>query len=439
MCTELKTWATRKRLLPDIGVLLSLWVLACAPPTLAEALTFEDALATAVREAPMLRATAARIAAAHHAILPASELPDPSLILGLDNVPVEGSDRFSTGADFMTMQRIGLMQEFTSTAKRRARADMASAQEALMQSDERETRQTVLRETALAWIARDTWEQQLAQVMEWQRDNELFDRVVRARLAAATGPMSDTLLPQEEAATIATLHDQVSAGAEQARAQLRRWVGDAADQPLGGGVPHWSIDTTDLTHKLHQHPELLSYNSRARVLDAGIAESRAATRPDWDVTVAWLERGSGFSDMAMLEVRVDLPLFTGSRQTPMVASKLADRAALDAERDASLREHAATLEVELSEYHRLLRLEQRYTDTLLPLADKKVDLAMASWRSAQGSLTEVIAARRERTATRLQAITTTGQRQLIAARLHFAYGDIDIDQANSTSPTGAQR
>ena len=436
MFPVVKHWAARERLMPAILILLILSTLASAPTTLAGALTFDDALATAVREAPILRATTARIAAAHHATLPAGELPDPKLILGLDNVPVEGSDRFSTGSDFMTMQRIGLMQEFTSTAKRQARNDMASAQEALMRAEERESRQTVVRETALAWIARYTWEQQLAQVAVWESDNLLFDRVVRARLAAAAGPVSDTLIPQEEAAAIATLRDQIWAGREQSLAQLRRWVGDAAERPLAGEVPHWTIDATDLNHKLHEHPELLSFNPRERLLEAGIAESRAATRPDWDVTVAWLERGSGFSDMAMLEVRVDLPLFTGSRQTPMIASKLADRAALDAERDASLREHAAMLEVELSEYHRLLRLEQRYTNTLLPLADKKVDLAMASWRSAQGSLTEVIAARRDRIATRLQAIETTGQRQLIAAGLHFAYGN--IDETDSASLTGAQ-
>ena len=436
MFPVVKRWAARNQFMPAILKLLILSALASAPTTLAGALTFDDALATAVREAPILRATTARIAAAHHATLPAGELPDPKLILGLDNVPVEGSDRFSTGSDFMTMQRIGLMQEFTSTAKRQARSEMASAQEALMRAEERESRQTVLRETALAWIARYTWEQQLAQVAAWESDNLMFDRVVRARLAAATGPVSETLMPQEEAAVIATLRDQIWAGREQSLAQLRRWVGDAAERPLAGEVPHWTIDATDLNHKLHEHPELLSFNPRERLLEAGIAESRAATRPDWDVTVAWLERGSGFSDMAMLEVRVDLPLFTGSRQTPMIASKLADRAALDAERDASLREHAAMLEVELSEYHRLLRLEQRYTNTLLPLADKKVDLAMASWRSAQGSLTEVIAARRDRIATRLQAIETTGQRQLIAAGLHFAYGN--IDETDSASLTGAQ-
>lgn len=433
MFRVVKPRVTRNRLLSTICVLLTL---AAVPASLADTLTFEDALSTAVREAPILRADTARIAAARHATLPAGELPDPRLILGLDNVPVEGSDRFSTGADFMTMQRIGLTQEFTSTAKRRARTDMARAQQALMQADERESRQTVLRETALAWIARYTWEQQLAQVAEWERDNGMFDRVVRARLAAATGPVLDTLLPQEEAADIATLRDQIRAGREQAQAQLRRWIGDAAERPLAGAVPQWRIDATDLNHKLHQHPELLRFDSRERLANAGIAESRAATRPDWDVTVAWLGRGSGYDDLAMVEVRVDLPLFTGSRQKPMIASKLADRMALDAERDASLREHAAMLEEELSEYHRLLRLEQRYTDTLLPLAEKKVDLAMASWRSAQGSLTQVIGARRERIATRLQAIATTGQRQRIAARLHFAYGD--IEENRSASLTGAR-
>ena len=141
--------------------------------------------------------------------------------------------------------------------------------------------------------------------------------------------------------------------------------------------------------------------------------------------------------MAMLEVRVDLPVFAGSRQNPMIASQVAQRAALEAEREASVREHTAMLEVELSEHQRLLYADQRYTDVLLPLADEKVALAMASWRSGEGALTDVMAARRARIATRLQAIITTGELQQSAARLHYAYSDINEELAANAHGSAA--
>src|SRR3569623_1889097 len=91
----------------------------------AEPLSFNAALALAVREAPMLRAESAQVDAARQAAIPAGELPDPKLTLGLDNVPVEGVDRFSLSGEPMTMQRIGVMQEFPNNAKRGARVEVA--------------------------------------------------------------------------------------------------------------------------------------------------------------------------------------------------------------------------------------------------------------------------------------------------------------------------
>jgi len=413
-----------------------LLMLAPVNIAIAQTLTLNDALSVALREAPVLRADTALIEAAQYATVPAGELPDPKLILGLDNVPIEGDDRFSTGADFMTMQRIGLMQEFTNPAKREARTEQANAQVDVMRAAERVQRQTILRETALAWIARYTWEQQQAQVAELQRENTLFDGVVRARLAAAQGTALEALLPREEAAEIAALQDQINAGREQSTAQLRRWIGTAADLPLGGEVPEWPISSTTLRDQLHQHPELLEFTSQERALDADIAAARADKNPDWDVEFAWLERGSAHDDMVMLQVRVDLPVFAGSRQNPTIASQQAKRMALDADRESSLLERTAMLEVEVAEYHWLQQAERRFDDVLLPLAEEKVALALASWRGGAGTLTDVIAARRARIAMRLKAIANTGALHQSAARLHFAYGDLYAGSAGNL--TGAR-
>lgn len=82
----------------------------------AEGLTFNQALQLALRQSPELRAESARVEAAQQAEGPADALPDPTLILGLDNVPVDGADRYSLSSDFMTMQRIGVTQRFPIAA-----------------------------------------------------------------------------------------------------------------------------------------------------------------------------------------------------------------------------------------------------------------------------------------------------------------------------------
>jgi len=127
-------------------------------------------------------------------------------------------------------------------------------------------------------------------------------------------------------------------------------------------------------------------------------------------------------------------VFPGSRQNPAIASQQAKRRALDADRESSVREHTAMLEAEVAEYQRLQQADRRYSDVLLPLADKKVALALASWRNGAGTLTEVLGARRARIAMRLQAISNTGALYQSAARLHFAYGDSYADSATGEQP-----
>lgn len=69
-------------------------------------------------------------------------------------------------------------------------------------------------------------------------------------------------------------------------------------------------------------------------------------------------------------------------------------------------------------------MSRRQRDVLLPLAEEKVRLTTAAWRGGKGVLSEVIGARRERIDTELKAIAVEGERQQMAARLHYAYGDL---------------
>ena len=217
--------------------------------------------------------------------------------------------------------------------------------------------------------------------------------------------------------------DELDARRRQAVAALERWVGPRAQAPLGGSAPDWPIDRDTLSHALHGHPELTVFDPRARVLDAEVAEAQAGKKPDWALELAYQKRGSQFSDMATVNVTFDLPVFAASRQDPQIAARQAERAALDAEREAVLREHAAMLEADLAEYRRLDRALTRQRDVLLPLADEKAALALAAWRGGTGELADLVTARRERIDAGLTAIALEGERRQMAARLHYAYGD----------------
>ncbi|MHB1084371.1 MAG: TolC family protein [Thiobacillus sp.] len=389
----------------------------------AEPLSFDAALALAVRETPVLRAEAAQTDAARHAAIPAGELPDPKLTLGLDNVPIEGANRFSLSSEPMTMQRIGVMQEFPNTDKRGARVNAARGRIALSEAQTRITRLTVLRETAVAWIARDAIERQLARIDALDDENRLFDAAVRARIAGGKGSAMKAVASRQEAALIDARRDELIARRQQSIAALKRWVGPRAEMSLEGAAPDWPIARGTLEHALHGHPELAIFDPKGQVLDAEVAEAQADKKPDWALELAYQKRGSQFGDMAMVRVSFDLPVFASTRQDPKIAARLAERQGLDAEREAVMREHAAMLEADLAEYQRLDKAVKRQREVLLPLAGEKVDLALAGWRGGKDELVDLVMARRERIDAELMAIALEGERQQMAARLHYAYSE----------------
>ncbi|MEY2854755.1 MAG: hypothetical protein RL030_1887 [Pseudomonadota bacterium] len=402
----------------------SLLLVACASTSLAEGLSLDEAIAMASSEGPTLVANAEQVEAARQAVGPAGALPDPKLLLGIDNLPVDGADQFSLSDDFMTMQRIGVLQEFPSRAKRNARVASAQSGIAVAEAQSRVVRLQAIQETAAAWIARDTTERQLGQIEVLVAENRLFDAAVRARLNSGQGAATEAVAARQEAALIDERRDELRARREQATAALRQWIGSAAaGLPLSGEAPDWPIDGEMLLHGVQHHPEFALFDAQARALDAGVAEAQAARRPDWSIEAAYQKRGPQFSNMMSLQFSVDLPVFAGSRQNPQIAARRAERRALDAGREAGVREHSRMLESELAEYHRVRSTADRQRAVLLPLADEKVALAMAGWRGGKGSVIDVIDARRERIDAGLRLLALEGEQRQLAASLHYTYAE----------------
>ncbi|NBF08142.1 TolC family protein [Pseudomonas sp. Fl4BN1] len=394
-----------------------------ALPSLAAPLTLDEALRLAENNAPSLTAQAAKLQAASSAAIPAGELPDPKLKLGVQNYPIGGPERWSINQDSMTMQMVGLMQEVPNRDKRKARIEVADAAVDRAAAEGRVERLNVRQATALAWISSYSVERKEALFQDFYKENRLLTDTVRAQIAGGRAQPADAVTPKQEAAQLADQQDDLIRMRAQARAALKRWIGPAANDPPTGSLPQWPVETSGYSHKLQHHPALVAFVPMTREAEAKVREAEAEKQSDWSWELDYQHRDRQFGDMVSVQFSFDLPLFPGSRQNPKIAAKHAELNQLEAEREAMVREHTQQLEEDLAEYERLNRAVRRSQESLVPLAKEKVGLTMASYRAGKGDLAQVIAARRELIEARLKQIDVEEQRALTNARLYFSYGE----------------
>lgn len=389
----------------------------------AEPLSFDRALELAEQRSAALRASTSAISSARSASTPADSLPDPRLVAGIDNYPISGPDAGHLQSDPMTMQKIGLMQEIPNADKRRARAAVANASVDIATAQWRVDRQVTRRDAAVAWLDLYFLQRQEAQFIAWDHENALFTKVIAAQLASGKGAAADAIIPKQEAVQLADRRDDLTRDVERSRATLRALVGADAEEPLAGDPPAFAVVPDQLRNHLQHHPELLAFTAEAQKAKAELAEARSMKKPDWGVELDYAHRAPQFGNMISVQLTVDLPFFQSTRQDPLVSAKHEALQRVEAERDGMVRDHTRELEGQIAEYAALTRQLDRALLTALPLADEKVSLQMAGYQAGTSDLGAVLSARRERIEERLRIGDLQRQQAVLAARLHFAYGE----------------
>lgn len=400
------------------------WLLCCAigiaPTAHAQDLSFSDAIQSAAADGPTIEARGAAVRAAEQSIRPAGALPDPQLVVALDNVPVTGVDRYRLNRDEMTMQRVGIMQEMPSGLHaRRARAQ-AEAERAGASLDV--ARLEARLGAAQAWIDAYFTERRVEVLDHLATEARASADAARAR-ASSGGSLDDAIAAEIEAARLQDRQADLQSNIIAARAELRRWIGDAADEPLSASTPVFTVDPDHLRHHLGTHPALEAYQAEADVAGADLQIARAARSPDWSWEVSYGRRDPSFGDMASVEVRVGLPLFQGGRQGPLVDARRADVSRVAAERDAVEREHGAILEARLAEHAAVLANLARARDVRLPLAQERASAATGAFGSGGASVEQLISARRGALEAELDVLDLQQRLATLGAELTLQYGE----------------
>ena len=384
-------------------------------------LTLAHAQRLALDIAPLVAVQGAAVRAAREMAIAAGRRPDPELKLGVDNLPINGPDRYTIGTDFMTMRRIGLAQEFTR-ADKLARRSERYEREAEKSEAEREAAVAVVqRETAIAWLERYYAEAMANAIVEQRAEAQREVEAAEASYRAGRGGQADVFAAR---AAVVSLEDRASEAQRRiatSRTSLSRWVGAAAGEPLAGR-PDFDRIPDELAHEqllLEHHPEVLV---ATRVEQLAAAEARLADenrKTDWTWELTYSRRGAPYSDMVSFGVSVPLPWDRANKQDREVAAKLALTEQAAAQREEVVRTHSADVKNMVAEWKNGLERRRRLDTELLPLAGQRTQAALGSYRGGKATLVEVLAARRGELDVRLQMLQLDLETARVWARLNF--------------------
>lgn len=357
-------------------------------------LSLGEAVQLASTVSSQMRAKSSGIEAAEAVERAAGRLPDPELAAGLQNVPVNGVDAGSLGRDSMTMRTVGLMQSLPNRHKREAQRTLADQQLEVARAESAETRVSVERGTADAWIGLSVADEELRALDELLPAYERLVSAAKISLANAQSSVLDAVNAQTALNEVEDRRIEAQRVRSAALAELRQWVGSAADRPLAPTPDFKALaaSTESLLASLHDHASLRTYDARIIAAKAEIGVAESERHPDWATELNFGERGPGFSNMVSFQVRVTLPLWTAGRQDPVIRAKRAEADQLAADRDTALRMHGVELQQQLAQWESSRDRIKLLESAQLPLARQATELALAGYQSGRVDLRQVLVA-----------------------------------------------
>lgn len=366
------------------------------------AVTLNEALHLSLQRSSIPQAALASVTAGREAAAKAGQLPDPMFKLGIDNVPVNGEERWSTTRDFMTMRRVGIEQQWTSSDKRTARSERALRAVEVAEGTYLAKVARLREEAAKAWV-RVLYAQRSHALVKTLAEQSADDlAAIQAGHRAAKSTASEVLQAQ---LNLSQARDAVSKSEQELRnalLALTRWTTTAVDSVADEAPPLTSRVQTLSVEELEQiHPAVLAARRGITLADADITVARRERRPDWSFEANFNQRPQ-FSNMISVGVSIPLPVNPAQRQDRDIAERSAMGTQARLEYEDAVREAQTDIQTQAAMLANFKNRLDHLRNEALPVARQQSELAIAAYRSGTGSLSNVYSARKMLTELQLQ-------------------------------------
>ncbi len=386
-----------------------------------QTLSLDRALQLAQSRSRQLIAQDAATAASREMALAVGQLPDPTLKFGVNNLPINGEDRFSLTQDFMTMRSVGVMQEITRGDKLKARTARFNREAEAAEASRAVALANLRRDTAMAWLDRHYQERMLDVLRVQRTEAGLQIEAADTAYRSGRGTQADVFAARSMVAQIDDRIRQTEKQIGTAKIKLARWVGDDAAQALDAlpSLEAVHLDLASLENQLAHHPQiaLMAKQEEVARADADVAQNNK--RADWSVELMYSQRGPAYSNMVSVNVSIPLQWDQKNRQDRELSAKLAVAEQMRAQREEATREHVADTRIWLQEWQSNRERLAQYDSALIPLAAERTRAAIAAYRGGSGPLTAVLEARRMAIDTHMDRLRLAMETAALWAQLEY--------------------
>lgn len=364
---------------------------------MAEPVSLAEAQALAVARDAGGVAFGAEAEATRERAVAAGELPDPEARLGAVNVP---ADSFEFDREDMTMIEVGVMQRFPP-GKSRSLAREQLEHHALHFDAEAAARAREVRAAvARLWRELDYLEATEALVAESRDRAKLMIEGEAAAYASGEGQQADLLAARLELLEVEEMLIDRGRMRVSAQAELERWTGPLNGARVAAPEPVEPAPLPALRERLASHPMLrgLEHQAGAAELEASLARERY--KPSFGLDLGYGFRqgrdmlGETRPGMLTAMLTFDVPLFTRDRQDRELAAARSMKRGAEARREDAARELDAELRTAHARALGLRAARDLYRREMLPVGNAAVEAMLASYRSGEGTLAEIVGAQR---------------------------------------------
>jgi outer membrane protein TolC len=416
------------------GVLVWFFFWTAIPALAQEPLSLAAAQRAATLRSRELSGKESAAAAARDMSVAAGRLPDPMLQMGIDNLPVTGSDKFNLTSDFMTMRRIGIAQELTREDKRKAAAARYEREAEKIDAERQAAIADIQRQSAMAWLDRHFAERMLNAMDQQVAAAKLEIQAARSAYRAGRGTQADLIAAHAALAEMEDRRMEQTQRVARSRVALVRWVGEAGQGPLADppalDAPPMNEDGAH--HAIEKHPALVALKKQHEVALAEANIARASKKADWTVEISYAQRGPSFSNMVSIGVSVPLQWDQKRRQDREVSAKLALANDVLAQQEEAQRMHLAELQVLSTDWRSLRERADRYLNDIVPLSRERLRASLAAYAGGKANLTDLTAARRAELEATLRVLDLEAQAAQVWAQLKFLVPDESLDPVGAT-------
>lgn len=348
-------------------------------------------VAAAVAAAPALRELDARVAAARARQRGAGAMPNPMLMAGVQNQPIDFS------ADPMTMVMVGASQTLVRRERREALQRAAALDVDRLGAEADVLRAEVARDALVAWNEAAAAQNQIVANDEIAKLAALTADAARARYEVGAATQLDIIRAKLESSNVR--HDVLMqrGNRDRALARLRALLA----LPAGEAIPPFTLPPHDMERHVEHvaaAPALPVETPAFAVLDAEIARAeeeihlaRLAAKPDVTLEASYGARPRE-RDMFSAVARMELPVRKETTIAPRIAEAIAQREEIRVRVDALRQQLRAAFDDALARRSEALEQIDLHVQQLVPGARLGFESALASYQAGKSGFDAALGA-----------------------------------------------